>query len=280
MKIGFIGAGKAGFTLGKYLISHHTAVTGFYSKTSASAIEAAQFTNTKAYADLSQLVQDSDALFLTVPDSEITHVWEQLKCFPIENKIISHVSGSFSSAVFSDIHSYGAYGYSIHPLFPIHDQYESYKELSKAFFTIEGDKKYIDDLFQLFKSFGNEIAVIQEKDKTRYHAAAAIVSNLYVGLVSLGEEMLMSCGFTQDEAHRALTPLIKGNTDNILSSGTTDALTGPIERNDALTISNHLQILNQKEKDVYKVLSRLVLAIAEEKHKDRDYDEIKGVLTE
>ncbi|AXI08370.1 hypothetical protein CUC15_05250 [Oceanobacillus zhaokaii] len=280
MKIGFIGAGKVGVSLGKYLTEHKVSVTGYYSKTLKSSIEAAEFTNTRTYEKVRYLVEDSDAIFLTVPDGIIKEVWEKLKVLPIENKIISHFSGSLSSTVFSDISRYDAYGYSIHPLFAINDKYNSYKKLAKSFFTMEGHEKYLYQLSRLFESVGNQVVVIQAEEKVQYHASATMVSNLYVGLISLGEKMLIDCGFTRDQAHKALTPLIQGNTENILSYGLKDALTGPIERNDHLTILNHLRVLNPPEREVYKVLSRQVIKVAEAKHKDRNYEEIKGVIKE
>ncbi len=280
MKVGFIGAGKVGVSLGKYLTIHNVDVTGYYSKTWQSAAEAAAFTHTKAYEEIGYLVADSDAVFITVPDRMISQVWKQLKLFPIENKVISHFGGALSSAVFSDIGWYKAFGYSIHPLFAINDKYTSYQALSKSFFTIEGHEKYAEDLLHLFHRMGNHAAVIRTEQKMRYHASAALVSNLYVGIVSLGEKMLADCGFTPDEAHAALAPLIQGNTDNIISSGTKHALTGPIERNDLHTVLNHLQVLTPREKEIYQVLSRQVLKVAEEKHPDRDYEAMKGVLKE
>ena len=144
MNIGFIGAGKVGFSLGKYLTERNVRVTGYYSRNPDSSREAADFTNTRQYMNLRHLVEDSDVLFVAIPDSAIAPMWEQLKMLPIQNKIISHFSGSLSSAVFSDIERYHAYGYSIHPLFAINDKYESYKVISQAFFTIEGDPKYLN----------------------------------------------------------------------------------------------------------------------------------------
>ena len=44
MRIGFIGAGKVGFTLGKYFREHGIEVTGYYSRSIQSASEAAEFT--------------------------------------------------------------------------------------------------------------------------------------------------------------------------------------------------------------------------------------------
>jgi predicted short-subunit dehydrogenase-like oxidoreductase (DUF2520 family) len=280
MKVGFIGAGKAGVTIGRYLTEHHVHVTGYYSRTLQSSIEAAEFTNTKTYETMKSLVEDSDTIFLTVPDGMIDQVWEQLKRLPIEGKIISHFSGSLSSAVFSDSSAYHAYGYSIHPLFAINDKYHSYKELSKSVITIEGHEKYLNELSLLFEGLGNKVSVIRAEDKVRYHAAATMVSNLYVGLVSMGENILVDCGFSPEAAHQALIPLIQGNTENIVSYGTREALTGPVERNDSGTIRNHLQVLKPQEKEVYQVLSKLVLEIAEEKHKDRNYNEIRRAMNE
>ena len=45
IKIGFIGAGKVGFALGKYLSENNINLVGYYSKNINSAIEAAKFTN-------------------------------------------------------------------------------------------------------------------------------------------------------------------------------------------------------------------------------------------
>ena len=44
MKFGFIGAGKVGFSLGKYLAVKGQELTGYYSEINEDAIEAAQFT--------------------------------------------------------------------------------------------------------------------------------------------------------------------------------------------------------------------------------------------
>lgn len=100
MKAGFIGAGKVGFSLGKYLKERGTELTGYYSRSSRSAIEAAEFTDTKSYENLADIVNDSDTLFITVPDGAIGTVWEELRNLPIKDKNICHCSGSISSTVF------------------------------------------------------------------------------------------------------------------------------------------------------------------------------------
>ena len=278
MNIGFIGAGKVGFSLGKYLTERNVRVPGYYSRNPDSSREAADFTNTRQYMNLRHLVEDSDVLFVAIPDSAIAPMWEQLKMLPIQNKIISHFSGSLSSAVFSDIERYHAYGYSIHPLFAINDKYESYKVISQAFFTIEGDPKYLNWFQKLFEGFGNPVEIISGQDKVRYHAAAAMVSNLYVGLANLCEEMLRNCGFSAANAHRALSPLMMGNTENIVQYRPVGALTGPIERNDLSTVMDHLDSLSGEARKIYQDLSVEVLKFAREKNPERDYSEMERII--
>lgn len=278
MKFGFIGAGKVGFSLGKYFADNNQTVVGYYSEFATDARQAAEFTNSETYTDISTLVKDSEILFLTVPDGVIKKVWDVLKSMNISGKIICHASGALSSEVFSDISKLGGFGFSIHPLFAVSDKYNSYRELSHSYFTIEGTEEKLSEIKALFESFGNKVCVISKEDKVKYHAAAAIASNLVVGLISLSENLLTECGFGRQSAHDALSPIIKGNVEHILNDGVMKALTGPIERNDIATVKKHLDILNEDQKEAYIGASKLVLQVAKEKNKDRDYIEIEEIL--
>ena len=52
MKIGFIGAGKVGFSFGKYFTINNIPVSGYYSRNIDTAIEAANFTNTNYFKSI------------------------------------------------------------------------------------------------------------------------------------------------------------------------------------------------------------------------------------
>lgn len=278
MKFGFIGAGKVGFSLGKYLADNNQTVVGYYSEFKEDAIEAAEFTGSTNYSQLKLLVEDSDVLFLTVTDVMIETVWNQIKETNLSGKIICHTSGALSSEVFSDISRRGGFGFSIHPLFAVSDKYHSYKELSGSYFTIEGSKEKIEDMKTLFESFGNHVCVISKKDKVKYHGAAAIASNLVVGLIGLSEQLLVECGFDKESAHNALSPIIKGNIEHVISDGCEKALTGPIERNDIETVKKHLAVLDGNHNIAYQAVSRQILEIAKMKNKDRDYSNLEDIL--
>jgi predicted short-subunit dehydrogenase-like oxidoreductase (DUF2520 family) len=280
IKFGFIGAGKIGFSLGKYLKLNNVDVIGYYSKREHSSKEASTFTNTKNYNDLEELVKDSDVILITTPDSQIKSVWENLISFPINNKIICHCSGAISSQIFSNITEYGAYGYSIHPILAISDKYDSYKDIQNSFITIEGHRKYENYLKNLFLSFGNDVSIISKENKVLYHQACVTSSNLITSLIHNSIKHLCYCGFTEEKAIKALYPLIKFNISNIKKNGIVKSLTGPIERGDLDTIKSHCDVLDEEDKELYVILSKNLLKIAKIKNTDRDYSKIEKYLGE
>jgi predicted short-subunit dehydrogenase-like oxidoreductase (DUF2520 family) len=280
IKFGFIGAGKVGFSLGKYLNENGILLTGYYSRNHNSAKEAAEFTGTKSFLNLQQLVQESDVIFITTQDGEIQGVWNELKELSINNKLICHCSGLLSSEIFSDISKFGAYSYSIHPMFAISDKYNSYKNFRKAFITIEGHEKYINELAEIFKSLKNPVKIIDKENKSLYHLASVISSNLVLGLIDNGVNYLKHCGFSEELAIEALYPLISNNIENIKSLGTVKSLTGPLERGDLSTMKTHMSCLNDDDKILYRALNNNLLKVAKKKNQNRDYSKIKEFLGE
>lgn len=277
-KIGFIGAGKVGVTLGKYFSINELQLSGYYSKNLTSAKEAAIFTNSSYYENIENLVSSSDIIFITTPDDIIKDVWLNIQGFNIRNKIVCHTSGSLSSNIFSNIHTSGAYGFSIHPIFPFADKFNTYKTLQSAYFSIEGAPEKFNEIRGLFGVLGNKIILINAKDKALYHLANVMVSNLVLSLLNIGSSYFDSFGLSNDEALSSLMPLIESNLSNIKAKGFTNALTGPIERNDIDTINKHLQCIPKEHEELYKCLSSNLISIAEQKNPERNYGILKDIL--
>ena len=278
MKIGFIGAGKVGFTLGRYFTEQQITVSGYYNRHPEAGIDAAEFTGTRYYDTMENLIRDSEVIFITVPDNAIAEVWEQLKQLQVKDKIICHCSGALSSAVFSDITNYECYGYSIHPLFAVNSKTESYKELSKALFTIEGDELHRDALADLIRSCGNKVVFLNPENKIKYHCAAVFASNLINGVMETAITELVQCGFTSEEALSALAPLTINNVAHLSEGTLEEALTGPIERGDTSTVLKHLNNISDDTRDIYILLSKKVLQIAKRKNPERDYGKMEELL--
>ena len=280
MRIGFIGAGKVGFSMGKYFAEHHIDVSGYYSQSTNSAKEAADFTKSKYYETTGELVRDSEVIFITVPDDAIGQVWEQLKTLQpeIKDKIICHCSGVLSSKIFSDISAYNCSGLSIHPLLAVSSKSQSYKEISSTLFTIEGEEKAAIKFKELLNSCGNEVIFIEPQEKVRYHAAAVMASNLVIGLVETAVQELIKCGFTKELAMKAIIPFMQKNVAHLGEHTLEEALTGPVERGDVGTVKAHLDKLDGNNKEIYRLLSLKALEIAKVKNPQRDYDGIETEL--
>ena len=278
MVIGFIGCGKVGFSLGKYFSLKGITLSGYYSEFYKDAIEASEFTNSKAYENINDLVRDSSMIFITTPDDSIHEVWQKLSTLNLSNKIICHTSGSLTSSIFLDINNSDAFAYSLHPIFAFSDKYNSYKNLQNAYFSIEGPELHIHELKDFIKSLGNKSFVINKDDKALYHLASVTVSNLVLSLINTGCSYLSQCGLSENDALEALLPLIQNNIDNIKTNGFISALTGPIERNDLGTVKHHIGAIPTGDIELYKNLSLKLLSLSEEKHKNKDYKELKEYL--
>lgn len=280
LSIGFIGAGRVGFTLGRYFFAENLDVSGYFSNTYAHACQAAELTQSKAYKSIKELVKASQVIFITVPDSCIYDVYLKLKECEIKDKVLCHCSGALSAEVFDDIEQFGAYGYSVHPIFAVSDKINSYKEISKAFFTIEGDEGKMSVIQEIFDIIGNPFQIIRAENKHMYHASLVMSSNLVIGLYRIALRLLEECGFSHSMAEEALKPLFLNNAENLCRSGVLDALTGPVERNDTDTVKKHLSALSSNERafHIYQLLSKELINVAKEKYPDRSYEQLEIVM--
>jgi len=282
MKIGLIGAGKMGFTLGKHLKNcQKVKVIGYYSKTTSHAYEAAKFTDTKCYEELEALVMEADVLILTVPDGQITTVFDEMLKMGdlLDGKILCHTSGALTSNVFSGLDDH-IYGYSIHPIYAVNSKTESYINFSECFITIEGHEKYREYFVDLFESLGHKVKVLDPENKAKYHCSAVFASNLVVGLYKTATDLLVECGFTEEEATTAIAPLFKNNADNLVSVGPNRSLTGPVARFDLQTVEKHLNTIDTSKRLIYASLSKVIAKIARENAEDKDneYNELIRLL--
>ena len=275
MRIGFIGAGRVGCSLGKYLKQSESGweLAGYYSRSVASAQEAADFTESEVFTDLSQLAKDCDVIAVTTADGAIADVWHRLcDCMDQwEHQIVLHCSGALASTVFDGADARGVTAVSLHPFYAVSDRYHSYQTLGEALFTLEGSGERLQELDACLRASGLTIQRLSAESKTVYHAAASVASNLMVGLSELAIGLLGECGFDREHARIALKPLMQGNLDAIMEHDTFGALTGPAERADARTVDKHLHVLNGKDREIYRLLTKKIVEVAKIKNPERDY---------
>ena len=270
MRIAFIGAGKVGCSLARYLGESGAAdIAGFFSRSESSAREAVEFAGGEAFMTLAEVAWAADVVFVATPDGAIREVAEKLAVCgaDLDGKIVVHCSGATSSEALAACRGAGACVASTHPLYAVSSRFGCWKELGRAWFSLEGDEAAVRTLEELLDRLGNGHARIDASDKPRYHAAAVMASNLVVGLYDMAAGELARCGIDRDEAESALAALFLGNARHVAADGVAPSLTGPAARGDEATIARHLDVLadDPEVASAYRVLTERCRQIAARK---------------
>lgn len=282
MKIGIIGAGKVGTALGLYLKRKGYKILGYFSRSLCSSEYSAALTNTIVFDNIESLVCSCDLIFLTVNDDSIRKVGLEISFLPIEfeNKIFVHTSGAFNCEELKELYAKGATICSLHPLYPFSDIEKSSREIENINFTLEGLGPDIGVIESILQENDINYTIIKNSDKALYHAAACVSSNYLVTLVSIGVEMLMETGMSQEVALNTLKGLSYQALQNIFDSSAKNALTGPISRYDVGTVKTHIAKIkkyNNNWLEIYKTMGRATYNIVKKK-KGEDSPELYKIL--
>jgi predicted short-subunit dehydrogenase-like oxidoreductase (DUF2520 family) len=281
MRIGFIGAGKAGCSFGKFITETAggeggdaaVSVSGYYSRTPRSAVFAAELTGSRAFENAEEVVSASDVIILTVPDGAVAETWRAIRDLKeTDGKTFCHMSGSLSSLVFGEPDpapdDRGRCFCSLHPMLALADKELSGRKLDSAYFTFDGSDEAYERVRPLIDALGIRAERIDAGVKMLYHAACVCASNLVCALAYDAEKLLKECGLSDEFASAAWKTLFAGNAENIVRTDPVTALTGPVERGDRATVAAHVEALAGRDdiRESYVALTKTLTEMAREKH--------------
>ncbi len=276
IRIGFIGAGKVGTLLGRHFGQRGFEVVGYYSLAAEDSRVAAKATGGSVFDQPTALLLACNWIFLTVTDDQLAAVWQAVRPSLVPGQVIFHCSGAKSVAVFTDLPS-GVEACTLHPLLAVAAGDQPLDSIASTSFTFETTAAESGVLSALIP-LKNPIAVIDGSQKSRYHAACVFFSNLVIGLAEIGTDLLEQCGLPQKFAADAWRALFLANAHSLVEKGPVAALTGPVERNDLTTVAAHLDALTGEQRELYRMLSRVLIETAAQKHPEKDYSEMERVL--
>ena len=203
----------------------------------------------------------SGLLFLAVPDSAVTEMARRIADMnPPPEIAIAHVSGALGLDALKILRG-RALG-SFHPLqsFPFPREPAAFRGITVA--VDATTPALLRRLSALARSLGARPKHVGDRDRVLYHASAVFASNFVDVVIAEAVRTLERIGWTEEEATRALMPLVDGAVANIRRRGVVKALTGPIRRGDADTVSRHIAALDRP--DLYRMLALVALEIAQE----------------
>jgi predicted short-subunit dehydrogenase-like oxidoreductase (DUF2520 family) len=276
-----IGCGKVGLSLGKQLIKQGCRSAGVASKSLTTAKKAAGLLKTHNFSGQPwEVTSNADVVFITTPDSVIEGTCRQI----VKNKgfhkgtVVLHCSGALSSEVLNSARSSGVYVGSMHPLQSFASVEPGANPFKDIIISIEGDRQAVSAALQISLLLSATAVKIRTEAKVLYHASAVVASNYLVTLMDLAISLLKTAGVPDKEAQQMLLPLMDGTMANIKRVGVPDALTGPIERGDAMTVQRHVVALKEGAPDIlalYQVLGGQTIKVAQKKGSFKQKDSIK-----
>jgi len=267
-KIAIVGAGLVGTALAYLLKEKGYTLVGLADLREESLKKAAALIGTKLRTTTvaEEITDEADLIFITTSDSAI-----QDACDGIAQKggfhagqIVVHTSGALPSTILKGAQERGALIASMHPLQSFADVKQAMKIIPSSIFNLEGDAGAIPALKELVQELGGKSLAINTEGKPLYHAAAVVACNFLVTLVYLSYQLFEAIDISQDDAARALLPLIKGTVNNIEHLGPVKALTGPIARGDVDVIRGHLdafKAVDPRFTDIYRSISSLTVEV-------------------
>jgi predicted short-subunit dehydrogenase-like oxidoreductase (DUF2520 family) len=259
LRVGVIGTGRVGATLGAALARAGHQVVAVSAVSEASVERAARMLPGVPRMDPAAVLASADLALLTVPDDALPSLVAGLAATgaPLEGRLLAHASGRYGVGVLDPATRLGALPLALHPVMTFAGRPDDLDRLAGICFGVTAPDQLRLVAEALVIEMGGEPVFIEEENRGLYHAALASGANHLVTLVVQAAELLSRAGVPDPQ--RMLTPLLTAALDNALQLG--DAgLTGPVARADADTVASHVAALREVSPEAlraYVALARL-----------------------
>ena len=259
LSVGVVGIGRVGSALGVALSRAGHAVVAVSGVSDASRRRAAERLPSAAVLPADEVVRGADLVLLTVPDdalAAIVHGLADVGAFQ-RGQFVVHTSGRHGLDVLTPATAQGALPLALHPVMTFAGGAEDAERLAGTSFGVTAPEELRAVGETLVVEMGGEPVFVPEEARVLYHAALAWGANYLVTLVTTAADLLRNAGAERPEL--LLAPLLGAALDNALRRGDA-ALTGPVSRGDAGTVTAHLAALRQDAPEVvpaYVALARL-----------------------
>ena len=289
LNLGFIGAGTVGSNLALLLTAKGYPVVAASSRSRLPAeklakailrLRSGQVPGCRAVSN-QEVAEKSELVFITTPDDIIGRVAAEVKWHPGQSVV--HCSGADSTAILEPARKSGARVGTFHPLQSFANPQHAMENIPGATFAIEAEEPLLSVLKDVATALDGQWIELKAEDKVIYHAAAVMACNYMVTLVKMATDLWQTLGVPQEEATRALLPLLRGTIHNIETIGIPQCLTGPIARGDAGTIKKHLDALEKAAPELlstYRELGRQTIPLALDKGRinQEQAEELQAIL--
>jgi len=259
LSVGVVGVGRVGSALAVALSHAGHPVVAVSGVSDASRRRAADRLPSAEVLPADDVVRAADLVLLTVPDdalAEVVNGLAEVGAFR-RGQFVVHTSGRHGLDVLRPAAEQGALPLALHPVMTFAGGAEDAERLVGTSFGVTAPEELRAVGEALVVEMGGEPVYVPEEARVLYHAALAWGANYLTTLVTTAADLLRATGAERPE--QILAPLLGAALDNALRRGDA-ALTGPVSRGDAGTVTAHLDALRNAAPEVvpaYVALARL-----------------------
>ena len=192
------------------------------------------------------LLVDADIYIIAVSDDAIANVSSKIDK---KNSLVLHTSGSVTINTLKNNGRKGVF-YLLQSFSK--DKNVNFDEIP---FCLEAENKQDLVLLEsLAKSIGKKIYHINSAQRKQLHVAAVFVNNFTNHMYKIGADICEKHQIPFEILH----PLIQETSAKITELTPKNAQTGPAKRNDRKTIKNHLDLLTEKQQEIYQLITKSI----------------------
>ena len=263
-RVGIIGAGRVGPVIGRalQLVGHE--IIGITRSSNPQRNDAAEAILGVAVIEPDEACR-ADLVVIAIPDDQIeplTQGLAKLGCFR-PGQVVMHTSGVHGINVLESAQAAGALPIALHPAMTFTGTSLDVDRLQMCPAAITTTAVALPIASALALEMGMEPCVVEEEDRTLYHAGLTHGANHLVTLVTEAVAILEAAGIENPGLY--IRPLLNAALDRALSEGV-HGLTGPVRRADIGTLKDHQQALTEAGLDsilhTYRNMARTTAHLA------------------
>lgn len=262
-----VGTGRAGSGIGRALVAAGERVTWVSRRPNPEPCGVEVRPGQSHCVDWGSFAPVSgDRVMVCVPDGVVTRAARALDASLCNDQapVWLHAAGSLAPEALQGAVRGPAGG--AHPLFPFGPANGETPDLRGAVIGLDGAPEAIEAGRALARLVGAHAVVVPSGARAAWHLSAVLASNGVYALQEAARHALDRAGIRAAEVVPGLALLARASADSVLCRGLDAALTGPVARGDASTITRHRQWLAEAAPELgplYSELAQLLLAVAE-----------------
>ena len=190
------------------------------------------------------LLKQADVTIIAVSDDAISSISSHIK-----NSFVVHTSGSVDMKSLNNIGRKGVF----YPL----QSFSKKKKVDFKNIPICLESETNEDLLKLEKLVSllqSKSYILSSHQRKKIHVAAVFANNFSNHMYTIANEICEKYNIPFDILH----PLIEETSNKIKNLTPEKAQTGPAKRNDTETIENHLNLLSEKQQEIYLKITQSI----------------------